>query len=126
MERPAIALDKRAQTIGEMKKLPKEEFLQYPGMTEDIYDALQNAQSGFIKIKHADTNICNEGHTEAFGEGLSCYMYTISRWYMTSTIQKINWEEKYFDTLNSRYYFDFIPYENEEQQTSDTGSESNA
>lgn len=45
---------------------------------------------------------------------------------MTSTIQKINWEEKYFDTLNSRYYFDFIPYENEEQQTSDTGSESDA
>ena len=47
------------------------------------------------------------GHTDAFGEGISCYMCTMSRWYQTSTIRHINWEEGYFDTLNSRYYFKF-------------------
>ena len=45
--------------------------------------------------------------TDAFGEGLSCYLYTTDRWFTTSVIRHINWEEGYFDTLNSRYYFKF-------------------
>ena len=94
-------------TIKELKSLTKEEFLKYPDATEDIYSALKNSKEGWIEIWKEDASIHKSGHTDAFGEGISCYLYRISSWYHTSIIQKINWTEGYFDTLNSRYYFNF-------------------
>lgn len=94
-------------TIKELKSLTKEEFLKYPDATEDIYNALQNSKEGWIEIWKEDKSIHRSGHTDAFGEEISCYLYRISSWYHTSIIQKINWEDRYFDTLNSRYYFNF-------------------
>lgn len=94
-------------TIRQLKQMTKEEFLKYPDATESIYSALQNSKEGWIEIWKEDKSVWAQGHTDAFGEGISCYMSTISRWYTTSVIKNINWEEEYFDTLNSRYYFKF-------------------
>lgn len=100
-------------TIKQLKNLTKEEFLKYPDATESVYNALQNSKEGWIEIWKEDKSVWEHGHTDAFGEGISCHMYTISRWYTTSIIRHINWEEGYFDTLNSRYYFNFKESDNE-------------
>lgn len=89
------------------KNLSKEEFMQLPGATEDLYTAVQNSKSGYIEITHATQKHFHTGYTETFGEGISCYMTSPRGWYITSIIKYINWEEGYFDTLNSRYYFTF-------------------
>lgn len=94
-------------TRTELKKLSKEEFMKLPGATEDLYVAVQNSKSGYIEVTHAGQKHFHKGYTEAFGEGISCYMCTPNEWYTTSVIKKINWGEGYFDTLNSRYYFKF-------------------
>lgn len=100
-------------TIKELKSLTKEEFLKYPDATESIYIALQNSKEGWIEIWKEDKSVWAQGHTDAFGEGISCYLYTTDRWYTTSVIRHIDWEEGYFDTLNSRYYFNFKESNNE-------------
>ena len=100
-------------TIKKLKSLTKEEFLKYPDATESRYMALQNSKEGWIEIGKEDKSAWAQGHTDAFGEGISCYMYTMDRWYTTSVIRHINWEEGYFDTLNSRYYFNFKESNNE-------------
>ena len=94
-------------TRTELKKLSKEEFMKLPGATEELYVAVQNAKSGYIEVTHATQKHFHKGYTEAFGEGISCYMCTPHEWYTTSVIKNINWGEEYFDTLNSRYYFKF-------------------
>lgn len=91
----------------ELKQLSKEDFLKQPGATEELYHSLQNSKEGWIEIWKKDKSVHKSGYTGAFGEGISCHMSTISRWYTTSVIKNINWEEEYFDTLNSRYYFKF-------------------
>lgn len=107
-------------TISELKKLSKSEFIDYVKKTyseseqsligdlDFIYDRLQNAKSGFIKVTHRDTKAFHKGHTDAFVEGLSVQMNTLSSWFHTSIIQEINWAEKWFRTLNSIYDFEFI------------------
>lgn len=100
-------------TIKELKSLTKEKFLKYPDATESVYNALQNSKEGWIEIWKENKSVWAQGHTDAFGEGISCYMYTMDRWYTTSVIRHINWEEGYFDTLNSRYYFNFKESNNE-------------
>ena len=94
-------------TTRELKNLSKEEFLKFPDATESIYLALKNSKEGKIKIWKEDKSVIEEGHTDAFNEGISCYISSPSRWYCTSIIRNINWDEGYFDTLNSRYYFEF-------------------
>jgi hypothetical protein len=94
--------------IKRFKQMSKEEFMQQNGATEELYSALQNSQEGYIRIWKEDKSVEEHGYTEAFGEGISVRLDNMQRWYITSIIQKINWEEKYFDTLNSRYYFEFI------------------
>lgn len=94
-------------TIKKLKSLTKEEFLKFPDATEWLYKCLQESKSGYIHIWKEDHSIDKKGHTEAFGEGISVQLDNMTEWYRTSVIQKINWDEKYFDTMNSRYYFDF-------------------
>ena len=102
--------------------MTKEDFLKYPDATESIYLALQNSKEGQIEIWKEDKSVHEQGHTDAFGEGISCYLYTIDRWYTTSVIRKINWDEGYFDTMNSRYYFNFKEYDPEGENSNSTES----
>ena len=95
-------------SIRELKQFPKEEFLKLTSCNEDLYNALQNSKEGFITVTRESDGRVEQGHTWAFGEGISCRMDNTSTWWCTSVIKKINWEEGYFDTLNSRYRFKFI------------------
>ena len=104
-------------TRTEIKNLSKEEFLKLPEATQELYEALQNSKSGYIKIKHAITGDIHYGYTDTFGEGISCFLSNMHNWYTTSIIKHINWEEKYFDTLNSRYYFEFTEDKNDDKST---------
>lgn len=103
-------------SIRELKLMPKEEFLKLPEATEELYNALQNSKEGFIYVVRERDQSPHKGHTYAFGEGVSCRMDMIDHWWCTSVIQKINWEEGYFDTLNSRYKFDFIEDKKNEKE----------
>lgn len=101
-------------TIQELKKLSKEEFLKLEGATEELYQSLQNAKSGYIEIRKENSGAGDRGYTQAFGEGISLRIDNLSTWYMTSIIQKIDWENNYFTTLNSKYYFKFTEDEKKE------------
>ena len=107
-------------SIRELKQMPKEEFLKLDGLTEQIYEDLHKAKEGFITVTRERDGVHQKGYTYAFGEGISCRIDNLSTWWITSVVQKINWEEGYFDTLNSRYHFKFIEdkkkEENEEKE----------
>lgn len=47
----------------------------------------------------------HEGHTDAFIEGLALLLSTADRWFHTSTVLSINWEDGTFKTRNSTYKF---------------------
>lgn len=98
-------------TTWDIKKMSKDEFMKLDGASEELYNAIQNAKTGFIYITHRNEGHSHKGRTCTFGEGISLRMDTPHEWYHTSVIQKINWEEKWFKTLNSIYDFDFIEYE---------------
>ena len=103
-----------ASNMNNLKKLSKEEFLKLQGATEELYNNLHKSKSGFIKIHRITGNPYSiSGHTEAFGEGIALYVKNSSEWWTTSNITYINWEEGWFDTLNSRYNFTFKEDKNE-------------
>lgn len=102
-------------TITELKKLPEEEFLKLKDATPELHKLLLNSKSGFISIKkdsdnegYLSKNQCEWGRTDGFGEGISLHINSKDRWFRTSTIQKIDWENNRFTTLNSVYSFKFI------------------
>lgn len=101
-------------TIKELKQLSKEEFMKQPGAFAELYENLQKSKEGWIEIWKDDKSVVEQGRTYAFGEGISCYMTTMQTWYRTSIIQKINWDEGYFTTLNSKYNFKFKELTNED------------
>ena len=61
-------------SIRELKQFPKEEFLKFPGMTEQIYEDLHKAKEGWIKVERENDGRVERGYTYAFGEGISCRM----------------------------------------------------
>lgn len=70
----------------------------------------ENAKSGNITIEQIEGTQKGRkeyGYTDYFIEGASLYLRTFSHWYRTSTIQKIDWDNKIFETLNSTYKFEF-------------------
>ena len=100
--------------INKLKKLSKEEFLKLPGASEELYNNLHKSKSGFININRITGDSYSiKGYTEAFGEGIALFVENPSRWWQTSNITHINWEEGWFDTLNSRYNFTFKERYNE-------------
>jgi hypothetical protein len=103
-------------TISELKKLSKEEFLTYSGLTEEIYEALQKSKEGWIKISRVTDEAGDQGFTYAFGEGISCKVSNPETWYVTSVIQSIDWENHTFKTLNSTYNFEFKDTETLEKE----------
>ena len=76
-------------------------------LPKDTWEALKNAKCGLIRVTHSRTGKMHHGITAAFGEGVGCYMSNEDEWFTTSTIKYINWEDKYFETLNSKYFFGF-------------------
>lgn len=94
-------------TIKELKEMSKEKFLSLNGMSEELYNALQNSKEGWIKISRIGDGNGESGYTHAFGEGLSCRIDNVDRWYITSVIQSIDWKNHTFKTLNSVYNFEY-------------------
>lgn len=90
-----------------LKKMSKEEFLSLEGATEELYNNLHNAKDGWISISRIGDGAGESGYTSTFGEGLSCRIDNIDRWYVTSVIQSIDWENHTFKTLNSVYNFEY-------------------
>ena len=118
-------IDKNIAAWYRLKAMSLEQFVaqsQLPN-AEEVYNAIQNAQQGYIKITKDGTGEVHSGFTPGFNESISCYMVTVSRWYSTSIIKKINWEEKYFITLNSKYWFEFEPVEDVEPIKEETKNE---
>ena len=121
-----IDFDDRVKTILELKKLSKEEFLsRFPD--ENIYNDLHESKEGNIKITKISDNSgylsegeSREGHTPAFGKGLSCYIDCGETYYYTSVIKEIDWENKIFYTLNSKYSFEFNESTNSESSIQET------
>lgn len=103
-------------TFEQLKQLPKEEFLKLEGATEELYNALQDSIPGYITITHQDRGDKHYGWTSGFGEGLSLRIDNSDRWYVTSVIQKIDWESNTFTTLNSTYNFSFKPTQAHESE----------
>lgn len=105
--------DKFIQTTLKYKARSEQEFINSGG-TPELYRILQNSKAGNISITkisnnsgYLDSGDSFEGVTAAFGEGLSLYISDTRGWFRTSTIQKINWDEGTFTTLNSEYRFVF-------------------
>lgn len=103
-------------TISDLKKMSREEFLNQPGATDEMYEALQKSKEGWIKISRIPDRAGDYGFTSAFGEGLSCHLSNPSTWYQTSVIQSIDWENNTFKTLNSTYKFEFRDTETLEKE----------
>ena len=109
-------------SIKELKELSKEEFMKLCGAPEDLYTAIQNSKSGWIKVSRDYDGAGDCGITEAFGEGISCKISNCHSWYVTSVIQSIDWENHTFKTLNSTYNFEF---KSDEELKKEMDSETN-
>jgi len=103
-------------TFSDLRKMTKQEFLSLSGMTEEIYNSLQNSKQGWIKISRIGDGKGDSGYTYAFGEGISCKISNPESWYITSVIQSIDWENHTFKTLNSTYNFEFKDTETLEKE----------
>lgn len=77
-------------------------------------ELVKNSKVGKISIRkisknpgYLDKNGQFSGITANFGEGMGVYISDTTEWFTTSTIQKIDWENHRFYTLNSTYEFQF-------------------
>lgn len=94
-------------------------FGQY-GEDDPSVALIRNSKVGKIKIKkisenpgYLNKNNWFSGITANFGEGMGVYISDTTEWFTTSTIQKIDWENNRFETLNSTYEFQFEEISNE-------------
>ena len=94
--------------IQALKSLSLQDFKKLTGHDEDLYNKLKNSKEGFITIVklsdnpnfHISQGETRSGLTQAFGEGLSLNISSGGRWFKTSNITKINWEDEKFEKLN--------------------------
>lgn len=95
------------------KILSKEDFFEKYNIKEkesSIYNLLVSAKVGHITIEQimgSKVGFVFSGSTVTFNKGISLFIDRMFESYYTSVIEKINWKEKYFDTENSRYKFEF-------------------
>lgn len=76
---------------------------------------MEHAKKGFItitKVSGTNNTKYDSGHTEhgitsQFGEGLPLHISSEDRWFSTSNVVEIDWENKRFTTINSIYSFTF-------------------
>lgn len=90
--------------------MSKEDFIKKYG-DSPLYEIIRNSKMGDIEIEKVVDSPLDEvkmkGITPGFSEGMSCYIEDNDRYYYTSTIQSIDWENNIFHTLNSDYKFKF-------------------
>lgn len=92
----------------EEKPLNVEEIVEY--VLEYIK---KHSKSGYMTIEKIEgTNndkyvlgSKQSGYCKYFAENISCYVEKTDRWYATSIVKEIDWENKIFKTLNSTYKF---------------------
>ncbi len=105
-------LDHRTLKLLMAKATPEKEFLKTYG-SEEMYNDLQKAKVGYIKVQKIsdnpgiETGKVYEGITGAFGENIAVWISNPSTWFHTSTIKSIDWDKKRFKTENSTYAFEF-------------------
>ena len=117
-------LEKQLAYITKAKNQTKEEFIEENGENlVHLWEALQKSKSGDIWITKISSNLgylnkgdSERGWTPAFGEGISLYIDSIDRYYYTSVIESINWEDHTFKTRNSTYKFAFYEHKNQETE----------
>jgi len=117
-------LEKQLAYITKAKNQSKEEFISENGENMlPVWEALQKSKEGRISITKISDNLgylskggSERGWTPAFGEGISLYIDNIDRYYYTSTIDSINWEDHTFKTRNSIYKFEFYECENQKAE----------
>jgi hypothetical protein len=86
-------------------------------MEEKDFLLIKETKSGYIFIRkisnnsgYLSNNEGRNGFTPMFSEGLSCYIFLDDLhedYYYTSVIESIDWENKIFTTINSKYSFEF-------------------
>lgn len=88
-------------------------FRKY-GEEDPSVELVRKSKVGKIQIRkisenpgYLNKNDWFSGITANFGEGMGVYISDTTEWFTTSTIQKIDWENNRFDTLNSTYEFQF-------------------
>ena len=101
-------------TPKQIKELSKEDFMKLDGASEQLYNNLQKAKSGFIRVEKISKNKgaiatgdVYEGHTDTFGEGVSLIIGDRFYTFKSSVIVKINKTKSTFKTLNSIYKYQF-------------------
>jgi len=129
IDRPKIPValkfaNSRVQKLLEERELSKEDFLKKYDNNEELYNIIHNSKVGNIEITkisdnpgYLSVNDTVSGFTAGFGEGMSCFIDCISSYYYTSTVQKIDWENKIFYTLNSKYSFKFNEFNSQDKET---------
>lgn len=92
----------------------QQEFVDKLKSSAKTYDLYKHSKVGRIKITKVSDNAgylgkneSREGWVFAFGEGLGCLVESGARWFHTSVVEKIDWENNTFDTMNSTYAFEF-------------------
>lgn len=106
MKQTQIAIDAHILSYEEFKA----KYKLTTKLEQILYEDLRKAKIGNIEITQVSGNKIGfqySGHTYAFGTGISVFIEAKYGYYYTSVITDINWEEEYFDTLNSRYKFKF-------------------
>ena len=101
-------------TPKQIKELSKEDFMKLDGSSEQLYNNLQKAKSGFIRVEKISKNKgaiatgdVYEGHTDTFGEGVSLIIGDRFYTFKSSVIVKINKTKNTFKTINSTYKYQF-------------------
>lgn len=103
----------RQQQLKTLKESSLEELKDKLGdeeTAEQVYKALQNTSSGYLKIQREKpaSEETHEGWTYVFAVGLPLHLDRPEDWYSTSNIVWINWDALMFGTRNSIYSFDVV------------------
>lgn len=111
---------KRTELIKDARELTWEEFKELHCLDDSdyvIYRALGEAKEGKITITKVSDNPgylgsgqSEWGYTNTFAVGISLFIENNDRYYHTSIIESIDWENCVFKTKNSTYTFAFMEY----------------
>lgn len=103
----------RQQQIRSYKGMTLEELTKVVGNADDaktFYDALKSSREGYFRIRKIKPSLGDEkeGWSYAFAENMPLHIDNPERWYSTSNVTKINWDEGTFETMNSVYSFEMV------------------
>lgn len=103
----------KQRSLKEMKEASLELLKQNTGndeLAEMAFKAMRDCKEGYMRIcrLRPSKGEPEDGWTYIFAAGLPLFLDRPDRWYQTSNIQTINWENHTFTTLNSTYSFEFL------------------